>query len=971
MASHRALSLVALFVVVPTLLYGIPAAAGVLWLAGDNLIQNYPLRVLVGIDLARGHLPLWDPFLWSGTPLLAGFNAAAAYPFTWLFGFIPSGIAWVANQVLVQVIAAIGMLVLLRVLGRSWLASSLAAAAYAYGGFMAGQSVHLDLVEAAAWLPWAFAALHRLASRPRSTSAAPWVALLGVSLGMMVLSGAVEPILDGALVLGVFWLWLVWRTPSRRSDLIIGALAGAALGAMIGSLQLLPGSHLAGNSQRAHATYTYFKSGSMAKGLTLLILDPFALGGGHTFPAAYFGTYNLPEVSSYIGILPVMAFFGLLARRHIRSPEAKSWLVWYVIALLGLLLAWGGFTPFGHVMYYIPLFNRQRLLNRNLVEVDLALAVIFGTWLDTAILPQESTGAGRARLRSEVLLALLPVAGVVGVQVAMALDGPSVVKFLGAAYPIHRSMLWPLVAFLTLSSAICLAAGAIVVWRKHAGRRLPWLLTALVAVDLVSFNVVDQQAPDPSAATSPSSTSANELHSALVATGYRPAHGSRRVAIFDPDRYYPIQLEALGEPDLTILRRISSVQGYGAIVSAAYDSATHSHLQLDLKPSVLAGSLSNELDLGLLASAPQYFAHMVVPPPSDGRGLPPTGSVPLPPVAAVMPRDRIDHDQNSQLLPARIQVLHVLPRLPRSPASDYGYARRPPRAVMVASGATRTAFFGTDLVVTSAVIPASAVRGTPERGMPTRSGPLVRTGLLLPDGKVRWAGAPARIDSGHALEITLDEPQLAIGIVTSVAGTGGAEVGNALVRTAGEGIYRLDGSLTDAVTPPHWRFYRMDGVFALFVNPYAAGRAWVETASGDPIGGATARVVHSSPWGAEQIRVTTPEPALVVRSEAYSAGWSATVRPLGHASPGGTRGVHATGEQTVLRHGILQAVRVPAGIHTVTFSYKPRTVTIGIVLSGLGALLAGLLGLWPVIRRRRRQHVRDRTVAGDPLLGHR
>ena len=97
------------FTAVSALLFGLPAALGATWLVGDNLIQNFPLRVLVGIDLRHGHLPLWDPFLWSGSPLLAGFNAGAAYPTTALFAVLPGALAWVLNQMAVEVVAAAGV----------------------------------------------------------------------------------------------------------------------------------------------------------------------------------------------------------------------------------------------------------------------------------------------------------------------------------------------------------------------------------------------------------------------------------------------------------------------------------------------------------------------------------------------------------------------------------------------------------------------------------------------------------------------------------------------------------------------------------------------------------------------------------------------------------------------------------------------------------------------------------------------
>ena len=398
--------MVAALVAFPTALFGIPAAVGVTWLVSDNLIQNFPLRVLVGIDLRHGHAPVWDPYLWSGSPLLSGFNAGAAYPVTWLFGVLPGALAWVVNQALVEVVAAVGMVVLLRVLGRSWTASGLGAIAFSYGGFMAAQSVHIDVVEAGAWLPWAFAALDRLANRPEGRSAAPWVAILGAAIGLMGLSGAAEPILDGGLALGVYALWLLWRLPARRLSFVLVTAAGVVLGLALAGAQLVPGALIQAQSQRAFHDFTYFTSGSMNKSLTLLGLDPLLLGTSGNFPLHFFATYSLTEVSSYIGIMPVMGLLGLLARRHRRSVEAPRWWIWYAIAALGLVVTWGGFTPLGHVFFHLPLFNRQRLLARNLLEVDLALAVVFATWVDHMFLtpsprPDDDVRASPGRISAD------------------------------------------------------------------------------------------------------------------------------------------------------------------------------------------------------------------------------------------------------------------------------------------------------------------------------------------------------------------------------------------------------------------------------------------------------------------------------------------------------------------------------------------------------------------------------------------
>src|SRR5208283_5728772 len=61
---------VALFVAIPLLMGIPPALVGRPLFPGsgtaDNLTQNYPLRVLSGELLRHGHLPLWDPYIWSG-----------------------------------------------------------------------------------------------------------------------------------------------------------------------------------------------------------------------------------------------------------------------------------------------------------------------------------------------------------------------------------------------------------------------------------------------------------------------------------------------------------------------------------------------------------------------------------------------------------------------------------------------------------------------------------------------------------------------------------------------------------------------------------------------------------------------------------------------------------------------------------------------------------------------------------------
>jgi hypothetical protein len=844
----------------------------------------------------------------------------------------------------VEVVAALGMVVLLRVLGRSWTASGLGAIAFSYGGFMAAQNVHIDLVEAGAWLPWAFAALDRLAHRPKGRSATPWVAMLGASIGLMGLSGAAEPILDGGLVLGVYALWLMWRTPARRWSIAVAVVAGVVLGLALAGAQLVPGALIQEQSQRAVHNYMFFTSGSMNKSLTVLGLDPLVLGTSGAFPLHYFATYSLAEVSSYIGIMPLMGLFGLLARRHRRHRESPQWWIWYAIVALGLVLTWGNFTPIAHVFFHVPLFNRQRLLARNLLEVDLGLAVLFAAWIDHMFLspspvpePVVPAPAGWWRTlpgpggwRSDIVLPLIPPMAVIGLQIALLVGGTWFPHFLHVPVNVSRSSLWPLVAFLTLPSAIAAWAMWLLLRRQRLARLMPRLLTVLLITDLLLFNGFTQGAPDPQGATANSAT-ANALASFVGAQGQGPAGEDHRMALFDPDRYDWVGASRLGEPDLTILRDLSSVQGYGAVVDATYDRATDTHTQLNMNLAALGDGTFAQLDLGVLATVPEYFVHLIVAPVQSPFSVI-TGATPLPPVRPT---------------PGAPPVTS----LPATSAADYQYAAAPASTISLASGRQRTQYFGTVLSVTSVSVPVYFGSGA------------LRVGLLGPNGRgTTWIGteqaqpgappvsAPrATPASGVVLE-AVPEPAAAAAAGSGSGDGGGSpadKIGATVLYTEGQGTYRVDGSLRDVVTAGRWRYRGMIGDFSIFTQASAMGRAWVQ----DGVGGgakATAHVVSTTPWGDETFRVTTARPATLVRSEQFATGWQATVTTT--AGPG-AKPVHHPA--TVRRDGLIQAVSIPTGTSLVHFTYRPHRVLEGFVVSALGFIVLVGLVAWPAVRRRR------------------
>jgi hypothetical protein len=194
--------------VVPFAVFVIPLLFGLVYLSGDNLIQNLPMRALVARDLVHGSLPLWNPYLFSGTPLLGGFNAGAAYPTTWMAAVVPLFPAWALTLAITYDVALAGMYVFLRRQGVSSTAATFGAVTFAFAGYMTAQIVHVDLITGTSWLPWMLVAVHGLTERrptypgtggrgaARRARSRVWVLMLGVALGLTLLAGAAESVID-------------------------------------------------------------------------------------------------------------------------------------------------------------------------------------------------------------------------------------------------------------------------------------------------------------------------------------------------------------------------------------------------------------------------------------------------------------------------------------------------------------------------------------------------------------------------------------------------------------------------------------------------------------------------------------------------------------------------------------------------------------------------------------------------------
>lgn len=900
------------------LVYALPALLGHPVVPGDDLTQNLPLRVLVARELASGHLPVFDPYIWSGAPLLAGWNAGAAYPLTWLFAVVPAGFAWATTLVVTAVSASVGCYAFLRTSGLGVLASWIGGLTFAFGGAMTAQVPHVGFVAGMSWVPLGLIAVVKLTEPARMRRRLVWTGVLAVAVGLIVLSGEPRAVSDAFVVLVVFALWRVAHDARRASGLarLRGATllaGGGVLGVALGAVQLVPGLAAIGASQRAVATLTLFSAGSLpTRWLTLLGVPDLLGGSGALGQPHFFGTYNLTEVSCYVGILPLAAAGALFASRR---SHPGGWMVWEVVGALGAVLALGGHTPLAHLLVHIPLFGGQRLPSRAILVTDLALAVLLAYWVDRVVGSRAgaagSVGGGRVDGRTapasglggvhgkalELLLASVGPLCVACIAALALVLGPPFFTWVGAL-PWAAAQVGGLGPWLVVSLVLSGVALALVWGGRHLGAQaLGTCITAFVVADLIFFSVaavvaVDRQEVGPPASGQPAAT----LSGAAVA-GIRPiaALGIRgRFAVYDPGLFNEPALDALGVPDMNVLARTFSIQGYSSLANDAYARATGSHGvsgtgQDVFSPVAARNGVLDSLDTKDVFTLPRY---LVVPQAPGAAALAPSSSAPA--------------------------------------AASGGTSAQGPGDRAEPPGAPARWPFGRPFDVASATIVVSRKAA--------------RIGLVTVHGAIRWAQTVTTGSHG-ALRAVWSPPSLAMGLVALGVGQGTTRAGPPSIVTAGGAAFRLDGVLQSALVQPHWKEVANDGPFSVFENTRAQPPLTLRTLSGaaEPDRGAAATLRQASgpfldPAAAS---VTSRHGAEVVRAVAAIPGWGATWTPAG-GRPEALK---------VRRSGAVQIVSVPAGSGVLRWHYRAPGLLAGLVVSG--AALAALCGVFLVAARTR------------------
>ena len=331
----------------------------------DNGAHNLPLTSESFRQWSHGALPFWNPWLWSGSPLLDDPQAQAFYPLQMLSFLLAGESTWMVPRIAGAMhitVASFGMSLLARSLGASLPGAMAAGASFASAPYFIRYVLAFgNMAAAVSWLPWCGLFLARV------LQARNWVIpfFFGSCFAALAwMGGHPQTYVQSAIVLGLLGLIAPSRSVYRR---LWAAPCLVLTGLLLSAYQVIPFLELLSASHRAVAAAEFGYASSVFPLSKLIFLG---------LPSsASVGRLVSPSILLHFGAVTVfLSFVALIRPDRIRLGLAA-------VALLGLLLTNTSEVSLSKFLASLPFFSMLRAVERWLLLTGFALSLLGGLGL--------------------------------------------------------------------------------------------------------------------------------------------------------------------------------------------------------------------------------------------------------------------------------------------------------------------------------------------------------------------------------------------------------------------------------------------------------------------------------------------------------------------------------------------------------------------------------------------------------------
>lgn len=304
----------------------------------DVMSQFYMWRSLVSEGWRHLQIPLWNPYSYSGYPLLATFHSGVFYPLNLIHVLLGDIHGWNFLVMFPSLASSITMYFFLKQIKTNKIGAVVGGIIYAYCGFAINWAQFISAAQAMIWMPLVFIVLEKYFESKRVVFLY-WLPLI---FFLLITSGHFQIMVYISVLTVVYFVWKWMEEKNVR--LIISAILPAILMVGLVAFQLFPTLELTKYGLRSEENYiSGYNYGLLPiKYLTTLIAPDYY---GNPTTGNYFGVYTYNEVIFYCGVLAIFCF--VLSLFLFKSNKYVRFFV--ITAVISFMFGFD--TPLGRSIY--------------------------------------------------------------------------------------------------------------------------------------------------------------------------------------------------------------------------------------------------------------------------------------------------------------------------------------------------------------------------------------------------------------------------------------------------------------------------------------------------------------------------------------------------------------------------------------------------------------------------------------------
>lgn len=289
----------------------------------DTLRQLYPWRTAVITAVKDGTIPLWNPYNFAGSPLLANVQSSVFYPLNTLFFVLPQIDAWTILVILQPALALFFTYAYMRKIGLGVPSSILSASSYAFSSFMVVWLEYNTIGHVTLWLPLILLSVEHMKERITTF----WLSCFIVACVSALFAGHIQVFGYLYVLVAAYVLFRIKKREVRRY-----ILAALFISLTAGSIQLIPTGELLQHAARSAHDYAEMMGKILVQPwqLVMFVVRDFF---GNPATRNYWPSDTYVGKVTSVGILPLL-FFPLALTRF----RTHAIIRFFAVSALAVLL---------------------------------------------------------------------------------------------------------------------------------------------------------------------------------------------------------------------------------------------------------------------------------------------------------------------------------------------------------------------------------------------------------------------------------------------------------------------------------------------------------------------------------------------------------------------------------------------------------------------------------------------------------